>query len=80
MMTDTEDTIVMALEELKEMTPAQLAGLGTGHIGYITWADTDEGERYILYAADGTELATAETEAAAEFAAEHLEIEPVTVH
>ena len=79
-MPDPSDIIVVLLNDLKTMTPAQLAGLGTGHIGYITSADTEDGLRYILHAADGTELATAETEAVAEFAAERLEIEPVTVH
>ena len=66
--------------DLKTLTAAQLAGLGNGHVGYIREIETDEGIQYELYGADGSQLATAETEAAALFAAEHLELEPVTLH
>ena len=65
----------LQIEDLKSLTVAQLAGLGEGHVGYIRQIETDEGIR----GADGSQLATAETEAAALFAAEHLEIEPVTL-
>jgi hypothetical protein len=69
----------LQVEDLKSLTVAQLAGLGEGHVGYIRQIETDEGIQFELRGADGSQLATAETEAAALFAAEHLEIEPVTL-
>jgi hypothetical protein len=78
-MSDRENVIV-SLAELKSMTQTQLAGLGAGIIGYIAITNREDGMQYTLYGADGSELATAQTAEAASFAAQHLDIETVTVH
>ena len=84
-MSDYENEYVVPSEfvtqgELKTLTAGELEGLGIGVVGYIREIETDDGVQYELRGADGIQLATAETVDAAMFAAEHLEIEPVTVH
>lgn len=66
--------------ELRTLTAAELAILGKGYVGYIRAVETDDGTEYELFSADGDSLATASTVDAALFAAEHLNLEPVTLH
>ncbi|MDW3205203.1 MAG: hypothetical protein R8L07_06625 [Alphaproteobacteria bacterium] len=70
----------METTDLKSLTLDELLGLGAGDVGYIRLVETDEGPQYELRDADGSQLATAATADAALFAAEHLDIEPVTLH
>ena len=67
-------------DDLKFLTMDELLGLGAGDVGYIRLIETEDGPQYELRDADGSQLATAATADAALFAAEHLDIEPVTLH
>lgn len=75
-----QDFVEFHTAELRSLSAAELETLGKGYVGYIRAFETDDGVEYELYAADGNSLATASTVDAALFAAEHLNLEPVTLH
>lgn len=65
------------LLELHEM----VAGLAdVGNIAYIRPVAQGKGTGYVLFAADGTELATFPSRDAAYFTARQHDLEPVSVH
>jgi hypothetical protein len=65
---------------LRAIQPGDLAMLGIQNLAYVK-LNAAKGERsFVIYAADGTELAVAPTEAQAYALIRENDLEPVSVH
>ena len=69
-----------AINDIRKISPQDLAVLGLQDMAYLRSVTMDGTEGYGIFTADGTQVAFAPTRALAEAAVREYELEPVSVH
>ncbi|HZK88599.1 MAG TPA: DUF1150 family protein [Stellaceae bacterium] len=71
---------MQTIEEMRQMTPNDLAMLGMQDIAYVKPVVVDGNAGYAIHAADGTQMALIADRAIAFAVVRQNELEPVSVH
>lgn len=71
---------MFSLEQIRQITPADLAVLGLEWIAYVKPVEVDGKAAYAIHAADGTEMAIAKSHDSAFATIRQNDLEPVSVH
>ncbi|HLW27294.1 MAG TPA: DUF1150 family protein [Kiloniellales bacterium] len=68
------------LQTLRHISPADFAAVGVNEIAYVRQVETEQGQLYGIFAADGTQLAVAASMALAFAAIRQNDMEPMSLH
>lgn len=68
------------VEDLRNITPRDLAALGLNDVAYVKAIKGEQGRMYSIHAADGTQMAVTEDRDVALAAIRQHDLEPMSAH